>query len=117
MTAVYAAAVLAYIALWFGTAVICWLKGKHLWATLGLFTGWHVIPAIRLAKPDSWWAERRYDADKLDRAKARFGHGVPDHVAGGDYDELAELSPEEVAGMDKITRRAWEKERKRRVAG
>lgn len=115
MDAVYVLIALAYVVIWVGTAVICWLKGKRLWATLGFVTGWHVIPAIRLAKPESRWAQKHYDGEKLDRAKARFGHGVPEHVAGGDYNELAELTAEEVAGMDKITKRAWEKERKRRA--
>src|SRR5213075_479947 len=40
----------------FAPSVVCWLKGKRWWATLGFFTGWHWIPVFRLAKPNSWWA-------------------------------------------------------------
>jgi hypothetical protein len=105
------ALIAAYAAVWVGTAVVCWLKGKRLWATLGFVTGWHVIPAVRLAKPDSWWSRRFYDEQKLRLAKARFFElDAPD-----DYEDLAELSADEVMGMDKITRKAWEKENKRRA--
>lgn len=112
--ALYTALAVGYAAIWVGTAVICWMKGKKLWATVGFFTGWHVVPAIRLAKPDSPWARKRYGEDKQKRAMARFGLGVPDHVARGEYDDLGSLSAEDVAGMDKITRKAWEKEQRRR---
>jgi hypothetical protein len=53
--------------------VVLWLKGKRFWATIGWFTGWHVIPTFRLAKPRSWWARRFYDAAKMQRASDRFG--------------------------------------------
>ena len=32
------------------------------------------IGAIRLAKPSSVWAQRRYSGAKLSRAQQRFGH-------------------------------------------
>ena len=53
-------------------AAICWLKGKRWWATLGLVTMWHWVPAVRLAKPASWWARKYYAGDKLARSHARF---------------------------------------------
>jgi hypothetical protein len=56
----------------FGPSVVCWLKGKRLWATLGWLTWWHLIPMVRLASPGSWRARRYYGADKLARAHARF---------------------------------------------
>jgi signal peptidase I len=51
--------------------VVTVLKGKRGVAALGiLFWPAAVIGAVRLAKPDSWWARRRYDADRRARAAA-----------------------------------------------
>lgn len=51
--------------------VVTALKGKWGVAALGvLFWPAAVIGAVRLAKPDSWWARRRYDADRRARAAA-----------------------------------------------
>ena len=63
---------LALIVLIVVPPVVCWLKGKRLWATLGFITGWHWIPVFRLAKPSSWWARKYYTRDKLARSNARF---------------------------------------------
>ncbi|MFI5610682.1 hypothetical protein [Amycolatopsis sp. NPDC051903] len=58
------------------TALVCLLKGKLATGVLGV-----VVPvialvgAVRLAKPDSLWARRRYAGRKLDRAHRRFGAG------------------------------------------
>jgi hypothetical protein len=55
-------------------AFVCVLKGKLATGVIGV-----VIPvvalvgAVRLAKPTSWWARRRYAARKLERARKRFG--------------------------------------------
>jgi len=55
-------------------AVICIIKGKLATGLIGV-----VIPvvaaigAIRLAKPSSVWARRRYSGAKLGRAERRFG--------------------------------------------
>ena len=55
-------------------AVICIIKGKLATGLIGI-----VIPvmaavgAIRLAKPSSLWARRRYSGAKLSRAEHRFG--------------------------------------------
>lgn len=55
-------------------AVICIIKGKLATGLIGI-----VIPvvatvgAIRLAKPSSVWARRRYAGTKLSRAEHRFG--------------------------------------------
>jgi len=53
---------------------ICFLKGKLLWGVFGIYM-WPValVGALRLAKPDSWWAGRRYREDKLERSKCRYG--------------------------------------------
>lgn len=54
--------------------VICFLKGKLLWGVFGIYA-WPValIGAARLAKPDSWWARRRYGPEKLARSQRRYG--------------------------------------------
>jgi hypothetical protein len=55
-------------------AVICIIKGKLAIGLIGI-----VVPvvaavgAIRLAKPSSVWARRRYSGTKLSRAEHRFG--------------------------------------------
>jgi hypothetical protein len=41
--------------------VICLLKGKVVTGVIGIFIGLvALVGAIRLAKPESWWAQRRY---------------------------------------------------------
>jgi hypothetical protein len=52
--------------------VMCALKGK--WGML--FGGFFIHPlwfvgAIRLAKPKSWWARKRYGSEKFGRAVQR----------------------------------------------
>ncbi|HYB86875.1 MAG TPA: hypothetical protein VEC76_08505 [Streptosporangiaceae bacterium] len=65
---------LATVALNLALAVICIIKGKLATGLIGI-----VIPvlalvgAIRLAKPSSVWAQRRYTGAKLGRAQRRFG--------------------------------------------
>lgn len=57
--------------------VVTVLKGKFGMLALGVFI--HPIwwfGAIRLAKPNSYWARRFYDADKLRRAHDRFPDSV-----------------------------------------
>jgi hypothetical protein len=59
--------------------VICFLKAKPVFGTIGIlalffmgaFSGWSLIGAIRLAKPHSWWAQKKYGAEKLQRALDR----------------------------------------------
>lgn len=72
------------------------IKGKYRTALIGTFTplvAW--VGAIRLARPASSWATRRYDDDKMARARARarrfderFGsiaERVSDSVAGAPH--------------------------------
>ncbi|WP_051183000.1 hypothetical protein [Nocardia vinacea] len=57
--------------------VVTALKGKFGMLALGVFI--HPIwwfDAIRLAKPNSYWARRFYDANKLQRADDRFPDSV-----------------------------------------
>lgn len=54
--------------------IFCFLKGKLLWGVVGIYAPLlALIGAGRLAKPDSWWARRRYDAAKQARAEHRYG--------------------------------------------
>jgi len=68
------AAYLVTVAFNLAVAVICIIKGKLATGLIGI-----VIPvvaavgAIRLAKPSSVWARRRYSGGKLGRAERRYG--------------------------------------------
>ena len=95
-------------------AVILWLKGKRLWATLGLITMWHWIPVFRLAKPGSWWSTRFYDDAKLQRAQVRFGSREP-YIGYSPPDALEEFSADDIVLEDKVTRKAWEKAQRRKT--
>ncbi len=53
--------------------VICFLKGKLLWGVFGIYLPFiSIFGAIRIAKPDSWWARKRYDEAKLERSRQRY---------------------------------------------
>lgn len=59
-----------------GLSVLCALKGKLITALVGMvFAPVAVVGAVRLGKPASWWARRRYDRRPGRRARAeqRFG--------------------------------------------
>jgi hypothetical protein len=57
-----------------GTAVVCFLKSKFATGLIGIVVPLvALVGAIRLAKPRSVWARRRYDGPKLDRSGRRFG--------------------------------------------
>jgi hypothetical protein len=51
-----------------------------MWGVFGIYL-WPVAlaGALRLAKPDSWWARRRYDAEKLSRSNRRYGSEAEVH--------------------------------------
>jgi hypothetical protein len=53
-------------------SVVCVLKGKYRTALFGLFLPLAgVAGAVRLARPSSIWARRRYRGERLERAKRR----------------------------------------------
>ena len=55
------------------TGVITGLKGKYGFLAAGLLIGlFWVVGAIRLAKPESWWAKHFYDPKKMRLARERF---------------------------------------------
>jgi hypothetical protein len=98
-----------------GLAAICAMKGKWAFAILGLFVNLLLlIGAIRLAKPGSFWAKRWYDAEKLDRAVQRFDAS---RLSPGDDpthpEDSARWEDEPEGELDKITRRAHRRERRR----
>jgi lysyl-tRNA synthetase, class II len=69
-TVVIVATVLVNLAI----CVLVALKGKFSAAVVGMFIPPVAdVAAIRLARPDSWWARRRYaeDSEKLAKARAR----------------------------------------------
>jgi hypothetical protein len=53
--------------------VICVRTGKLLWGVFGIYLlPVSIIGASRLAKPDSSWAKKRYDEEKMARSHARY---------------------------------------------
>jgi hypothetical protein len=72
--------------------LVCLLKGKMVTGVIGIvFSVVAFVGAIRLAKPDSWWARRRYGRRprRMARSERRFGaayerrwNRVRDLVAG-----------------------------------
>lgn len=59
-----------------GFCTVCLLKGKVITGIVGIFLSLvAIVGAIRLAKPGSWWARRRYTGRprRLGRAQRRFG--------------------------------------------
>ena len=56
-----------------GYTVICMLKGKLITGLIGLpVPVVSLVGAIRLAKPESYWARRYYDEARTARSHARF---------------------------------------------
>ena len=75
----YALVGIVVFSLYVLSVVICFQKGKPVFASLGilalLFGGmslWAIIGACRLAKPDSWWARKKYGPKTMDIAHRRF---------------------------------------------
>ncbi len=57
-------------------AFVAILKGRAVLAVIGVFVPLVAfVAACRLARPGSVWARRRYDARRMDRARARFPAG------------------------------------------
>jgi hypothetical protein len=74
----------AFLAFRFACVVICELKGKHGMAGLGVFISVVAIcGAIRIAKPQSWWARRYYGDEKMKIALSRFPSPYADPTRKG----------------------------------
>ena len=56
---------------------VTWLKGQRalFWAGLLLMGLVWSVAALRLARPNSWWATRFYGERKLLRARRRYAAG------------------------------------------
>ena len=53
--------------------VICFMKGKLIWGVLGIYAfPVAIVGACRLARPNSSWAKKRYDDEKLARSHERY---------------------------------------------
>ena len=54
--------------------IVCFLKGKLIWGVLGLYLPpIAMVTAFRLARPNSWWARKRYDDPaKFERSRERY---------------------------------------------
>lgn len=67
------ALIVAYHALSIISALVCLAKGKWIVGVIG-FLLWPVglVGALRLAQPDSFWAQRIYDPDKMRRSIERY---------------------------------------------
>jgi hypothetical protein len=80
------------IAINLALCVICLLKGKVVTGVIGIvFAPVALVGAIRLAKPGSWWAARRYAtrprraaraASRYDQRRLDRWNGLRDFVAG-----------------------------------
>jgi hypothetical protein len=71
----WAAALLFWVGLVIFPAAVNFAKGKFWWGLLtflGFLWIFGVCAAIRLAKPDSWWARKLYDERTMARARERF---------------------------------------------
>ena len=120
---------IVFLAYWVGfhtvPAYYCFRKGKIGMGIAGIFLPLvGIIGCWRLAKPDSSYALRNYGAVRMREAKERYpdlAAKVPaDWVPNADpLDEPAavneqdsdwgDLSPDDLAGMDKVTRKALRK--------
>jgi hypothetical protein len=67
------------LALYVWAIVVCFMKGKPRFASLGiiallcgLLSWFAIIGACRIAKPHSWWARKKYGPEKMKIALQRF---------------------------------------------
>jgi len=79
-----------------GLAAACFAKGRVLLGVIGLFVPFVALAgAVRLARPGSPWARRRYDDDKRTRSAARFAASRPLQRAGRRISDLVAGAPSE----------------------
>ena len=86
------------VAVLLALALTCFAKGRILLGIIGIFIPLSaIVGAVRLAHPTSWWAKKRYDADRMARSRERFaphrplmraGRRISDLIAGRPTEEL-----------------------------
>ncbi len=65
--------IILFILLPIPAAVVAAMKGRWFLFVAGfIFSGVWIVTSLRLAEPDSWWARRFYDEEKLLRSKRRY---------------------------------------------
>ena len=102
-----------------GSLLGCLLKGKYLMAFVSLIWPWAwTIGAIRIAKPDSFWARRFYTDEKLALANERFQYkqeqaDLKAQIRSDDDQEILDawegIEIEDPNELDPITRKALKK--------
>lgn len=103
------------VALHFAFVIVAFLKGKQMLGLIGIVVPVvALVAAIRLAKPSSYWARRRYAPAKAERARRRFSDeyrarwdrirdrigGSHDRARGGAVDRYVTGSLDRAAGDD-----------------
>ena len=72
--------IVSSIAIGLALAYVCFRKGKLMWGVVGVYLPpVAIVGAVRLAKPASEWAKKRYGEEKLARSKARYGDEAEPH--------------------------------------
>lgn len=70
-----------------GVAYVCFSKGKLMWGVIGVYIPViGIIGALRLARPTSPWARKRYGDEKMERSRKRYAKEAvahPPEPAGG----------------------------------
>lgn len=107
----YWGALLLFLGLYIWAIIVCFMKGKPIFALLSIvsafipFVGWlPIIGALRIAKPESRWARKKYGPEKMDIAHRRF---TPV------YNEVQKATP---VIIDDPVERALERVRRHQVA-
>jgi hypothetical protein len=68
---------MSLVAIYVAFTAVCLAKGKVLTSLTGLFLAPVVVyGALRLARPDSPWARRRYGPEKLRRSQERYANRI-----------------------------------------
>lgn len=82
------------VAIVLGLACISFAKGRVFLGVIGLFVPIAgIIGAIRLARPNSLWARRRYSPETMTRSQARFAGSRPMGRAGRSLGDLIAGAP------------------------
>ncbi len=89
-----------------GVPLACALKGKWWFMLFALLGGWlGLVGAIRLAKPDSYWARHWYGDEKMATTEQRFAPDPALSEPAPHHPEDSEQSDDDdVALQDKLTR-------------